>query len=101
MLNETVMTEEKLIRRATDALIDSLGIAEATRILTLKHRGRLESVERHRLWQSNLDKNGFLDDVFFTENEWSTKATEVRLMPCGVSFTAPRFERRDEKKPHA
>ena len=29
------MTEEQLIRQATDALIDNLGIMEATRFLTL------------------------------------------------------------------
>lgn len=64
MTTETVMTEEHLIRQATDALIDKLGIMEATRFLTLKHQGRLESVERHRLWQSGLDKEEFLDQVF-------------------------------------
>ena len=64
MTTETVMTEEQLIRQATDALIDNLGIMEATRFLTLKHQGRLESVERHQLWQNGLDKEEFLDEVF-------------------------------------
>jgi hypothetical protein len=64
MTTETVMTEEQLIRQATDALIDNLGIMEATRFLTIKRQGRLESVERHRLWQSGLDKEGFFDEVF-------------------------------------
>ena len=50
MTTETLLTEEQLIRQATDALIDKLGLMEATRFLGLKHQGRLESVERHRLW---------------------------------------------------
>ena len=54
MTAETVLTEEQLIRQATDALIDNLGIMEATRFLTLKHQGRLESVERRRVWQHSL-----------------------------------------------
>ena len=64
MTTKTVLTEEQLIRQATDALIDRLGLMEATRFLSLKHQGRLESVERHRLWQSGLDKEEFFDKVF-------------------------------------
>ena len=69
MTTETLMTEEQLIRQATDALIDKLGIMEATRFLTLKHQGRLESVERHQLWQSGLDKKEFFDEVFDQERQ--------------------------------
>ena len=61
---ETVMSDEQLIRQATDTLIDNLGIMEATRFLTIKRQGHLDSVERHRLWQSGLDKEGFFDGVF-------------------------------------
>lgn len=50
MTTETLLTEEQLIRQATDVLIDNLGLMEATRFLSLKHQGRLDSVERHRLW---------------------------------------------------
>ena len=64
MNTETVMTEEQLIRQAIDALIESLGIMEATRFLAIKHENRLESVDRHRLWQSELDKDKFFDEVF-------------------------------------
>lgn len=38
MATKTVLTEEQLIRQATDALIDKLGIMEATRFLSLKHQ---------------------------------------------------------------
>ena len=64
MNTETVMTEEQLIRQAIDALIESLGIMKATRFLAIKRESRLESVERHRLWQSELDKDKFFEEVF-------------------------------------
>jgi len=64
MNTETVMTEEQLIRQAIDALIESLGIMEATRFLAIKRESRLESVDRHRLWQSGLNKEKFFDEVF-------------------------------------
>jgi len=64
MITETIMTEEQLIRHATNALIDSLGMVEATRFLAIKHQSRLESVDRHQLWQSELDKNEFFDEIF-------------------------------------
>ncbi len=68
MATETVLTEEQLIRQATDALIDKLGLMEATRFLSLKHQGRLDSVERHRLWQIGLDKDEFFDKVISQGN---------------------------------
>jgi hypothetical protein len=37
---------------------------EATRFLAMKNQNRIESVERHRLWQSGLDKEKFFDEVF-------------------------------------
>jgi hypothetical protein len=64
MTNETVMPEEQLIRQATDTLINNLGITEATRFLTINRQSRLESVDRHRLWQNGLDKEAFFNDVF-------------------------------------
>lgn len=67
MTAETVLPEEQLIRLATNALIDSLGIMEATRFLTLKQQDRMESVMRHHAWQSGLDKKEFFDAVFADE----------------------------------
>jgi hypothetical protein len=64
MITETAMSEEQLIRQATDALINNLGIMEATRFLAIKNQNRIEYVERHRLWQSGLDKEEFFDEVF-------------------------------------
>jgi len=67
MSSETLMTEERLIRQATDALIESLGIMEATRFLTIKRQGRLEFVARHRAWQRGLGKEAFFAEVFGAE----------------------------------
>lgn len=69
MTTETVMPEEQLIRQATDALINNLGIMEATRFLTINRQSHLESVDRHRLWQSGLDKEEFFNEVFATEKQ--------------------------------
>ncbi|TAL43015.1 MAG: hypothetical protein EPN89_16615 [Methylovulum sp.] len=69
MTTETVMPEEQLIRQATDALINNLGIMEATRFLTINRQSRLESVDRHRLWQSGLDKEEFFNEVFATKKQ--------------------------------
>jgi hypothetical protein len=65
---DTLIAEEQLVRQATDALIDKLGIMEATRFLGIKHQNRLESVERHRLWQSQLDKESFFEEIFADRN---------------------------------
>jgi hypothetical protein len=67
MTTETVLPEEQLIRQATDALINNLGLMEATRFLTISRQSRPESVDRHQLWQSGLDKEAFFDDVFATK----------------------------------
>jgi hypothetical protein len=67
MTTETVMPEEQLIRQATDALINNLGLMEATRFLTINRQSRQESVDRHRMWQSGLDKSAFFDEVFATK----------------------------------
>ena len=64
MTTESVLTEEQLIRQATDALVDKLGVVETTRFLALKRRKRVDSVTRHRQWQEGLDKEEFLDEVF-------------------------------------
>ncbi len=64
MSSETLMTEERLIRQATDVLIENLGIMEATRFFTLSREGRPEPVERHRAWQGDLDKEVFFAEIF-------------------------------------
>ena len=64
-MTETVlMTEEQLISQAVEALIDKLGLLEATRFLALKSDDKYDSVKWHREWQASLDKEEFFDEVF-------------------------------------
>jgi hypothetical protein len=59
------MTEEQLISQAVEALIDKLGILEATRFLALKSDDKkYGSVKWHREWQAQLNKEAFFDEVF-------------------------------------
>lgn len=67
MTPSTLMSEEQLVTQAVAALIDKLGLLEATRFLALKTQGRLDSVERHRRWQAQLDKDQFFDEIFQRE----------------------------------
>jgi uncharacterized protein YcgL (UPF0745 family) len=64
-MNQTrYLTEEELIDRALQALMDSLGPVETMRFLNLPRPRRLESVQRHRRWQAQLEKQHFFDQVF-------------------------------------
>ncbi len=56
--------EELLITEAINILVKELGPVEAGRFLSLQKNKRIESVERHRKWQSALDKEEFFDRVF-------------------------------------
>ncbi|MFH1008883.1 MAG: hypothetical protein V1800_15515 [Candidatus Latescibacterota bacterium] len=58
------MSEEKLIGEAIDTLMDKLGAVETSRFLSLPRKKRLESLKRHQLWQSRLEKDRFLASVF-------------------------------------
>jgi len=64
MKASTFIKEEKLITQAIDTLIDRLGPVETNRFLSLLKTGRVESVKRHKLWQSKLKKEKFLNTVF-------------------------------------
>jgi len=63
----TYLQEDEMVRRAIDALLRDLGPVETTRFLTLPQRQRIDSVSRHRLWQENLDRDHFFDQVFGTD----------------------------------
>jgi hypothetical protein len=58
------LSDDELIERALVVLMKKLGPVEATRFLTLRRAGRLESVRRHRQWQATLNKKQFFDRVF-------------------------------------
>ena len=56
--------EEQLITKAVDILVKELGPVEASRFLALPRKKRVESVKRHRQWQSQLRQEEFFDRVF-------------------------------------
>lgn len=58
------LSEEELIQKALEALMAVLGPVEAIRFLALTREGRVESVKRHQQWQTILNRNEFLDNVF-------------------------------------
>jgi hypothetical protein len=58
------LSEETLVRRAIEVLLETLGPVETTRFLSLPLKKRTESVKRHREWQSRLEKESFFNDVF-------------------------------------
>jgi hypothetical protein len=63
----TYLREEEMVQKAIDALMEALGPVETARFLTLPRQKRLDSVIRHRRWQSGLDKDAFFDQVFGTQ----------------------------------
>lgn len=58
------LREEELIRRGVETLLRTLGPVEATRFLSLARSRKLDSVQRHRVWQEGLDKDVFFKQVF-------------------------------------
>ncbi len=64
MKKSQYINEDQLIKKAIDILMEKLGPVETNRFLTLPVKKRIESVRRHRLWQSKLDKDSFLKKVF-------------------------------------
>ncbi len=58
------LDEDELLKQATEALMEKLGPVGTNRFLSLAAKRRVESVKRHQLWQSGLDKEGFFNSVF-------------------------------------
>ena len=60
----TFLSDEDLIEKAANILVEKLGEVEATRFFAMSQQKREESVSRHRKWQESLDKEKFFDQVF-------------------------------------
>jgi hypothetical protein len=58
------ISEDKLLQQVIEILLEKLGPVETNRFLSLPAKKRMESVKRHQMWQSKLDKNKFFNDVF-------------------------------------
>jgi len=58
------ISEDRLLKQAIGVLMEKLGPVETNRFLSLRSKQRMESVRRHRKWQSKLDKETFFSEVF-------------------------------------
>jgi hypothetical protein len=64
MKQSQFLSEEALVQRAKEVLMETLGPVETIRFLSLPVKKRTESVKGHREWQSRLEKEPFFDEVF-------------------------------------
>jgi hypothetical protein len=58
------MSEEELVQKAINILMQELGPVETSRFINLPRKKRVESVRRHRQWQKTLDKDTFFEKIF-------------------------------------
>jgi len=58
------ISEDRLLKQAIGVLMEKLGPVETNRFLSLRSKQRMESVRRHRKWQSKLDKEDFFSEIF-------------------------------------
>lgn len=64
MMTTQYLVEEDLVDKALAALMKALGPMETMRFLNLPRQRRLESVKRHRQWQTTLNQDEFFHQVF-------------------------------------
>lgn len=61
------MSEEELVQKAINILMQELGPVETSRFINLPRKKRIESVRRHRQWQKTLDKDTFFEKIFVSK----------------------------------
>ena len=61
---EAPSEDEELVEKAVTILVRELGSVQAGRFLAMPARQRMESGQRHRMWQQGLDQTRFFDEVF-------------------------------------
>jgi hypothetical protein len=64
MKQNEFLSEDTLVQRAIEVLLETLGPVETSRFLSLPVKKRMESVKRHREWQYQLEKGPFFKEVF-------------------------------------
>jgi hypothetical protein len=69
MKQSQFLSEETLVQRAIEVLMETLGPVETMRFLSLPVKKRAESVKRHREWQAQLQKEQFFHEVFGNQRE--------------------------------
>jgi hypothetical protein len=56
--------EDELFNKAIKLLTEKLGPLETSRFLSYINQKRVESVKRHQLWQSKLNKDKLFKEIF-------------------------------------
>jgi hypothetical protein len=64
MKQSQFLSEDTLVQRAIEVLLETWGPVETSRFLSLPVKKRAESVKRHREWQARLEKEPFFKEVF-------------------------------------
>ena len=58
------INEDELFNKAIRILNEKLGHLETSRFLSIASRKRMESVKRHQIWQSKLNKEKLFKEIF-------------------------------------
>ena len=58
------INQEELFNKAIKLLTEKLGPLETSRFLSIASQKRMESVKRHRQWQSKLNKEKLFKEIF-------------------------------------
>ncbi len=69
-MTETILrniNDRSLLEKGAKVLFKELGCSDAIRFLSMSRETLEDCVQRHRKWQSELDKDGFFDKVFMVE----------------------------------
>ncbi|MFH1194337.1 MAG: hypothetical protein V1720_01415 [bacterium] len=64
MRNSKFICEEELFEKAIRLLTEKFEPLETSRFLSFARKKRTESVKRHHQWQSKLNEEEFLKEIF-------------------------------------
>ncbi len=64
-MNETILrNEDKLLEEGIKILFEKFGAVDTNRFIAGLKEKREESLNRHKKWQSKLEKDTFLKEIF-------------------------------------
>lgn len=64
MKKTVALDDDMVVKKGVALLIKNLGPAGAGRFISMIREKRVDSVKRHRDWQSKLEPDSFLDEIF-------------------------------------
>lgn len=64
-MKDTIVTDETLlVEKVVKILFEEIGPVETGHFFSIPVKQRLESLQRHKQWQANLNKEDFFNKVF-------------------------------------